>query len=95
MQTSSKCRETTTKENVLDTSIPPPPTNWQTVIIMTLSKFAVQAQLGELGNLQQTLYDLERNHTKVKQTYVRLTGNRHKKISHSSKPTFTDWRKRC
>lgn len=28
----------------------------------------LQAQLGELGNLQQTLYDLERNHTKVKQT---------------------------
>jgi len=28
----------------------------------------LQAQLAELGNLQQTLYDLERNHTKVKQT---------------------------
>eukprot|EP01087_Luapelamoeba_hula_P024312 TRINITY_DN9208_c0_g1_i1.p1 TRINITY_DN9208_c0_g1~~TRINITY_DN9208_c0_g1_i1.p1 ORF type:complete len:614 (-),score=71.46 TRINITY_DN9208_c0_g1_i1:220-2061(-) len=28
----------------------------------------LQAQLGELNNLQQTLYDLERNHTKMKQT---------------------------
>lgn len=29
----------------------------------------LQAQLGELNNIQQTLYDLERNHTKIKQQY--------------------------
>jgi len=28
----------------------------------------LQAQLAELGNLQQSLYDLERNHTKIKQS---------------------------
>jgi len=29
----------------------------------------LQAQLGELNNIQQTLFDLERNHTKIKQQY--------------------------
>lgn len=29
----------------------------------------LQAQLGELNNIQQTLYDLERNHSKIKQQY--------------------------
>jgi len=29
----------------------------------------LQAQLGELNSIQQTLYDLERNHTKLKQQY--------------------------
>ncbi len=32
----------------------------------------VQAQLSELSNIQQTLYDLERNHTKIKQQYMRF-----------------------
>lgn len=38
-------------------------------VIEFLSKLniLVQAQLTELNNIQQTLYDLERNHAKIKQ----------------------------
>ena len=40
------------------------------VILFHFLFFIVQAQLTELSNIQQTLFDLERNHTKLKQQYV-------------------------
>jgi len=57
----------------------------------------LQAQLGELANIQQSLYDLERNHSKIKQQYeeeiMRLRRQVEMQTSgssreHTSTPTF-------
>jgi len=60
--------------------------------LVYLTTTTVQAQLAELGNLQQTLYDLERNHTKVKQTYISSLPF---SSSAAASNTAAGWRRKC